>query len=62
MLYLVGVVRTGDQVKEAGERVPVRPGDLPDFTASRPEVPQQEMDGEVAQLAEGEGRQGRVDL
>ena len=41
MFYLIGVVRTGDQVEEAGEGVPVRYGDLPDFTTSRSEVPQQ---------------------
>ena len=60
--YLVSVVGTGDEVEQTGERVPVRPGDLPDFAAGRSEVPEEEVDGEVAQLAEREGRQAGVDL
>ena len=60
--YLVGVVGAGDEAEEASERVPVWPGDLPDLAAGRPEVPQQEVDGEVAQLTRGEGRQAGEDL
>ena len=60
--YLVGVVGAGDEAEEASERVPVWPGDLPDLAAGRPEVPQQEVDGEVAQLAGSEGRQPGEDL
>ena len=60
--YLVSVVGTGDEVEETGERVPVRPGDLPDFTAGGSEVPEEEVDGEVPQLAGGEGREAGVDL
>ena len=60
--YLVCVIGTGDQVEETGERVPVRQGDLPDFTAGGPEVPEEEVDWEVAQLAGSEGCQPGVDL
>ena len=60
--YLVSVVGTGDEVEQTGERVPVRPGDLPDFAAGRSEVPEEEVDGEVAQLAGSEGRQPGEDL
>ena len=60
--YLVRIVGTGDEAEETGERVPVRPGDLPDLTAGRSEVPEEEVDGEVPQLAGSEGRQAGVDL
>ena len=61
-VYLVRIVGTGDEAEETGERVPVRPGDLPDLTAGRSEVPEEEVDGEVPQLAGSEGRQAGVDL
>ena len=59
---LVGVVGAGDQIEQEGEGVPVRSGDLPDLAAGGSEVPQQDVDGEVAELTGGEGRQTGVDL
>ena len=52
---LVGVVGAGDEVEEGRQRVGVGEGDLADLGAGRAQVALQDVDREVADLAELKG-------
>ena len=54
---LVGVVGAGDEVEEGRQRVGVGEGDLADLGAGRAQVALQDVDREVADLAELEDRE-----
>ena len=60
--HFVRVVGAGHEGEEPGEGVAGGQGDLPHFAAGRAQVPECQVDTEVAQLAQREAQQTHVHL